>query len=129
MPRVIHFEIEADDPQRAIDFYRSVFEWTFEKWLGGEMEYWLVMTGDRETPGIDGGLAKRSTPLSGTGYRAFVCNIDVPSIDDYISRIEKAGGKIIQPKYQIAKVGWNAMAEDTEGNTFGIIEFDKSTGM
>ena len=29
MPRVVHFEIHADDPERAINFYKSVFGWEF----------------------------------------------------------------------------------------------------
>ena len=32
MPRVIHFEIPADNPDRAVQFYSNVFGWTFQKW-------------------------------------------------------------------------------------------------
>lgn len=41
MPRPVHFEIPADDPARAIEFYRAVFGWTFQKWEG-PMPYWMV---------------------------------------------------------------------------------------
>ncbi len=48
-----HFEISADDPARAIEFYRTVFGWSFQKWEG-PMPYWMVQTGNNG-PGIDGG--------------------------------------------------------------------------
>ena len=57
MPRPIHFEIPADQPERAIAFYQQVFGWRFQKWEG-PMPYWLVQTGG-EGPGIDGGLLAR----------------------------------------------------------------------
>jgi len=44
MPRVVHFEIHADDPQRAANFYQGVFGWDIKKWEGPE-DYWLVTTG------------------------------------------------------------------------------------
>jgi len=41
MPKVIHFEIPAKDPERAIKFYKEVFEWKIVKWEG-DFDYWLV---------------------------------------------------------------------------------------
>jgi len=55
MPRVVHFEIHAPDAQKAIDFYRDVFDWEFNQFEGGEWEYHLATTG-KDQPGIDGGL-------------------------------------------------------------------------
>ena len=46
MPRPIHFEIPADQPERASAFYRDVFGWQFRKW-DGPMPYWLITTGPR----------------------------------------------------------------------------------
>ncbi|KKM25017.1 hypothetical protein LCGC14_1599260, partial [marine sediment metagenome] len=54
MNRVIHFELNADDPQRAIEFYEKVFGWNTNKWEG-EFDYWLVNTGEEDEPGINGG--------------------------------------------------------------------------
>ena len=50
MPRVVHFEVSADDPERAASFYRDVFGWNFHKWDGPE-PYWLVTTGPDGTTG------------------------------------------------------------------------------
>ena len=50
MPRVIHFEIIAEDVEKAIEFYAKTFGWKIEKW-DGPMDYWLIMTGDPEAEG------------------------------------------------------------------------------
>ena len=46
MGRVVHFEIHADDPERAVKFYRGVFGWDVTKW-DGPVDYWLVDHGAR----------------------------------------------------------------------------------
>jgi catechol 2,3-dioxygenase-like lactoylglutathione lyase family enzyme len=61
MPRVVHFEISVDDPERAIRFYSDVFGWKIEKWEG-PMDYWLITTGPENEPGIDGALIRRQDP-------------------------------------------------------------------
>ena len=118
MGRVVHFEIPADDPARAVSFYEEVFGWTMTKWEGPS-EYWLISTGPEGEPGIDGGLAKRATPETGTEN-----TIDVDSVDDFVAKIEANGGKILRPKSAVPGVGWLAYCQDTEGNTFGIMQSD-----
>ena len=61
MPRPVHFEIPADNPQRAMDFYSKIFGWQFKKW-DGPADYWIITTGQSPEPGIDGGLLKRQHP-------------------------------------------------------------------
>jgi hypothetical protein len=55
MPRVIHFEINADDPERAVKFHKKVFDWKITKWEG-PVDYWLVTTGEDKVPGINGAI-------------------------------------------------------------------------
>jgi predicted enzyme related to lactoylglutathione lyase len=57
MPKVIHFDLTADDPERAIAFYQSVFGWKVRKWINPD-EYWHITAGDDDEFGIDGGLLK-----------------------------------------------------------------------
>lgn len=122
MSRVVHFEIGAEDPERAMEFYKNVFDWEFEKW-SGPMEYWMVTTGPKEEPGINGGLMKRQEPISGGGSNAFVCTIDVSSVDEYIEKIKENDGEIIMGKTEVPELGLMAYCKDTEGNSFGIMEF------
>ncbi len=120
MLRVTHFEISVDDPERAIKFYTDAFGWEIKKWEG-PMDYWLIMTGPKDQPGIDGGLMKREHPGASTTN-----TIDVPSVDEFIAKITEAGGKIVAPKQSIPGVGYFASCQDTEGNTFGIMQEDTS---
>ncbi len=125
MPRVIHFEIHTDDPDRAIQFYSTVLGWHFTKW-NGPQDYWLIRTGAHESPGIDGGLMRRhgSGPADGAAINSFICTVDVPNIDDYLGKVTDHGGSIALPKMPIPTVGWLAYAKDTEGNIFGLMQPD-----
>ena len=121
MSRVIHFDLAADDPQRAMDFYEAAFGWKFDKWEG-PMEYWMIKTGEESKPGIDGGMSKiEDTP----GFETSV-TIDIKSIDNVIKQIQESGGEIIQPKMPIPGVGWFAKFKDTEGNKLGLMQDDPS---
>jgi predicted enzyme related to lactoylglutathione lyase len=125
MLRPIHFEIQVDDPVRAIKFYQALFGWTFAR-QDGPMPYWLVTTGSDGTPGINGGLHPRigSQPVEGQAVIGFVCTVDVSSADVFAAKAERAGGHIVMPKTAIPGVGWLSYAKDTEGNIFGMIEND-----
>jgi len=118
MSRVVHFEIPADDPARAVDFYKNAFGWTFDKWDGPE-EYWLIGTGNEGDMGINGGLMHRSRP-----DQTVVNTIGVESVDDAVKAIVRAGGDIIMPKTPIPGVGYLAYFRDPEGNTFGVMHPD-----
>jgi predicted enzyme related to lactoylglutathione lyase len=122
--RVVHFEIHAEQPERAIEFYRQLFGWAFSRW--GEMPYWLIKTGAAEQPGIDGGLVPRRGPIDGTAVIAYVCTVDVASVDDAVRRIVELGGSIALAKMPIPGVGWLAYGKDTEGNIFGCMQTDPS---
>lgn len=114
--RIVHFELPADDPARCITFYEQAFGWKFQKW-DGPMEYWMIQTG--EGPGIDGGMAKREHP-----GQVPTNVVSVPSVDDTTRAVLAAGGAQILPKMAVPGVGWTAYFTDTEGNQFGVMQFD-----
>jgi uncharacterized protein len=119
MPRVVHFELSATDPVRIGQFFNRVFGWQFERWR--DADYWVISTGPDGEPGIDGGL------LIQRRVRTAVCNtIGVDSVDQSIQGVVEHGGRIVVPKRTLAGVGYLAYFQDTEGNTFGIMEVDKS---
>jgi uncharacterized protein len=117
MPRVVHFEINADNPQRAAGFYEKVFGWKIAKW-DGPVDYWLVSTGEGE-PGIDGGISPRWE------RHEMVNTVDVSSVDEAVKNVAAAGGKIVKEKQPVPGVGWLAYCEDSEGNVFGVMEADE----
>jgi predicted enzyme related to lactoylglutathione lyase len=127
VPRVIHFEIHAEDPRRAMKFYETVFGWAFHRWPG-VWEYWLATTGTKDEPGIDGGLILRrgESPSEGQGVNAFVCTLDVPDADAAVEAVVKAGGALAVPKVAVPGVGWLAYVKDTEGNILGVMQTDSA---
>ncbi len=64
---------------------------------------------------------KRMFPGSTT-----INSVDVPSVDDFVTKVTQNGGKVVAPKMAIPGVGYIAYCQDTEGNTFGIFESDPS---
>jgi len=124
MPRPIHFEIQAEDTERAMTFYTQLFGWQFAQW--GQEKYWLVTTGEKSQPGIDGGLLPRQggAPLPMASVNAFVCTVDVANLDAMVEKVQSLGGAVVLPKMAIATVGWLAYAKDTEGNIFGMMQMD-----
>ena len=125
MPRVIHFEIHADDPGRARKFYGDLFGWEFTA-FGGPMDYWIVRTGSEGQPGIDGGIMRRmgAAPADGQAVNAYVCTVDVDQLDEALEKALALGAMPAVPKMPIPGIGWLAYAKDPEGNIFGMMQAD-----
>jgi uncharacterized protein len=124
MGRVVHFEIHAADPERAVRFYRELFGWQITRWEG-PMEYWVLRTGEG-SPGIDGGLLRRrgAVPTAGQPVNAFVCTIDVSDLEDVVARGTRMGATLAVPKMAVPGIGWLAYLTDPEGNIVGILQSD-----
>ena len=125
--RVSHFEIQAENPERAAEFYAKCFGWEIKKWEGGQIEYWMVMTGDRNDPGgINGGLLRRPCPAPGEGQgtNAYTCTLTVDNYDEIEKKILENGGKVAMPKFAFVGMAWQGYYLDTEGNVFGIHQPD-----
>lgn len=121
MNRVIHFDIQADDVERAKKFYQNVFGWKIEQAMkkeDGGMDYWMVDTG--KGSGIGGGLSSRKE--AETKSFQYDCTIEVEDIDKALADIKKNGGKIISDKMELPKIGFFARVKDTEGNVFNIMQ-------
>jgi predicted enzyme related to lactoylglutathione lyase len=115
----MHFEIHADNPERAVNFYASVFGWEIKKWDGPE-DYWLITTGEEDEPGINGAIKPQA------GNLTTVNSVTVSSVDEFLLKIAQAGGKTVQPKTAVPGIGYSAYCQDSEGNTFGIWQHDRT---
>jgi uncharacterized protein len=118
MPRPVHFEIPAENPERAMNFYTHVFGWVFRKW-DGPSDYWVISTGMPGEPGIDGGLLPRRDP-----NQPCVNTISVASVDESLKVVTEYGGACVLPKMAVPGVGWLAYCKDTEGHIFGMMQMD-----
>jgi predicted enzyme related to lactoylglutathione lyase len=125
MRKVVHFEIPAEDLERAKSFYGSIFGWelTTMPMPGGEYTTVTTTPVDQATQlpsevgGINGGMMQRTPEL-----RSPVITIDVDAIDDALQQIESNGGSTVTPRTEIAGMGAFAYFTDTEGNVLGLWE-------
>jgi predicted enzyme related to lactoylglutathione lyase len=128
---VVHFEIPAEEPERAAEFYRTLFGWNIQKWgdATGGMEYWMVSTvptdeqGRPARPGVNGGLMKRKHP-----QQPFANFISVESVDQFLERATELGGQVALGKMPVPGMGWFGYFKDTEGNIIGLWQTDPSAG-
>ena len=114
---IIWFEIPMDDVARAQTFYRELFGWKISQ-LPGMTDYWHIDTGGAaDSP--DGGMLKRKQ--AGQGITNYV---NVASIARAAAKVEKLGGKICLAKTAVPKMGYFAVCQDTENNTFALWEIN-----
>jgi uncharacterized protein len=125
MAKVTHFEIPADDMDRAKEFYSTVFGWDISTSPipGGEYTSLVTTAVDPETyaptePGaINGGMFQREGRLTTP-----VITIDVPAIDDALAQVRTAGGDVVAERQEIPGMGAYAYFTDSEGNLMGLWE-------
>jgi predicted enzyme related to lactoylglutathione lyase len=124
MDRVVHFEIPAEDVDRARKFYSENFDWKLNE-LGPEMgHYVLVHTGPTDEQGmprelgfINGGLMRRDPSASSP-----VLVIAVADADQAVEKVKRSGGQLVGEILDIPGVGRYARVQDTEGNVIGVIK-------
>ena len=131
MSSVVHFEIHAEDVQRAVDFYVAAFGWKTEDWseFTGS-PYVGVHTRAEGEPGINGAIMQRegANPQPGSPVLGAVLTVEVEDFDAVADRIEAAGGTVAMPKSPLTGMAWQGYYLDTEGNVFGIHQPDENAG-
>ena len=116
MGRMIHFELPSKDLAASRKFYENVLGWSFYRWEG-PMEYWLVTTGEKDKPGIDGALGGAADEFGAT-----VNTAEVDDLDAALELVLANGGQIIMPKDEIPGVGWIAYVREPGGAVLGLIQ-------
>ncbi|MDR6791112.1 putative enzyme related to lactoylglutathione lyase [Pseudarthrobacter oxydans] len=119
----MHFEIPADDQERAKKFYQQALGWRIEPVPG--MDYNMVITtpmdeatGQPTTAGaINGGMMAREEKIANP-----VITVDVPDIDATLKTVEELGGSVVMPKNEIPGMGYFAYFKDPEDNVMGLWE-------
>ena len=126
MNKVVHFEIPADDLDRAKTFYSQLFGWRVQDWpLADGSVYVGARTVEvdeatslpKEPGAINGGIVKRDG-ISRTPQ----VTVNVASIDEYLQKVMTAGGGVLKGKTAIENMGYYAYVSDTEGNLLGLWE-------
>ncbi|MNJ91812.1 Glyoxalase-like domain protein [compost metagenome] len=118
---VVYFEIPVNDMNRAIKFYKSVFDFEFEQEIidDNEMALFPFMDGGG---GISGALAK------GEIYKptkdGVMIYFNTGDIETTLELAVKNGGQILYPKIHNG-IGFVAEFEDTEGNRIALSQLVK----
>lgn len=116
------FEIYTSDFERAKNFYSTVFkcklaDMPVDSDRHSQMKY-ASFPNDKNSAGASGALVKLDVARPGIGGTLVYFNCE--DVNDELSRVEAAGGKIIRPKVNIGDFGFIALIEDTEGNMIGL---------
>ena len=114
------FDIYVNDMERAASFYQTVLGQELEN-MGDPTDKSVIMKSfptDMESYGAGGALVKKegASPVAG-GTIVYFGTEDCLSEQ---SRVEKAGGKVMNPKMSIGEYGFVSICMDTEGNMFGL---------
>lgn len=122
MATIVHFDISADNLNRAKAFYETLFGWKISSMPGFPDYYEIKTTALDGTIGLAGGITKRED-----SQQTFITNfIGVSSIDETVIRLCERGGKIIRTKQTVPGYGYLAVCRDTEENTIGLFREDKN---
>ena len=123
MPRIIRFEIHATEPQVLIDFYTKLFGWRFTEM--GPMQWWRLDMGPSDQAGIAGGLVRRPVARDGSqSINAFICTVEVESLDETLSKAVALGAVVALPKIPVPTKGWLAYIKDPDGNLLSLMQLD-----
>jgi predicted enzyme related to lactoylglutathione lyase len=115
------FSIHVDDVDRARAFYEAVFNWVFEPW--GPPGFYLIHTGDAQSPGIQGLMHRRLLPRVAGGLNGIEPTFSVADVDGIAARVEASGGRIMH-RSKIPTVGELLRFLDPEGNDIGAMRYE-----
>ena len=115
---VCHFEIPADDLDAAKRFYGGLFNWSISPAPGLD-DYLFIRTSQDNPAALGGGILRRTDPQQGV-----IVYVMVESVEAMATKIEELGGKVVQPKTAVAKMGWTVVARDPQGNPLGLFQLD-----
>jgi uncharacterized protein len=122
MPQpVVHFELPADDVERARTFYRDAFGWNVI--TVPDMDYTLLgtatTTDDMGRPTaageINGGMFARTEDLTQP-----LITIAVEDIDAALTKVEQCGGKTLRGRQAVGDMGFTGYFSDSEGTVVGL---------
>ena len=117
---VEHFEIPADNHDRALRFYREVFGWELNPVPG--VKYTRLLT----TRVSERDLSPRPFEVNGAiverdkDRKAPIVTISVADMEASLKKIEEKGGKVVKGKTPFGSRGFTAYFQDTEGNLMGL---------
>jgi uncharacterized protein len=115
--KLVHFELPAEDTDRAQKFYEEVFGWRFRSMQGEAPIDYRMTEADVQPVG--------AIYPSQAGERGPIVYFDTDDIDATAAQIRERGGHA-EDKAPIPGTGWYARAQDPEGNPISLFQADES---
>ncbi len=114
---VVWFEIYVQEMARAKKCYESVLQVELAELKGPGIEMWTFPM-NMESSGASGALVHMPGFPSGGNSTLVYFSCDDCATE--ASRVVEAGGRVEKEKFSIGEHGFIALANDTEGNMFGL---------
>lgn len=117
------FEIYVSDMERAVKFYETVMGVRLVEMIDPTDSGMKMMNFPQEGDymakfGASGALVKMEGFGPGAGGTIVYFSVEDCAVES--SRVEAAGGEVMQPKQSIGEYGAMSLCKDTEGNIFGL---------
>jgi len=111
--KVVHFEMAGGDGKKLQEFYSSAFGWKIS--VDNPMNYGMV---DPSDAGVAGGVS----PAGPEGSPHITVYIEVDDLQAALDKIEKLGGKTVNPPMEVPGGPALAHFSDPEGNFIGLVK-------
>lgn len=125
MDKVVHFELVADNVERAKKFYSETFGWQMTDMPGAG--YTLIRTvavDDKQMPtepgAINGGMMERKDP-----WTAPIIVLHVDDLPAALEKVKANGGEIVRERMPAGEMGYVGYVKDTESNLIGLFQEKK----
>lgn len=116
----IWYELITPDPVGSKAFYDAVVGWDIEPEPSGDMDYRMI---GRADGGLAGGIMRLTDEMESHGARPiWLGYINVDDVDSRVASIEKAGGKVLLPAFDIPDIGRIAMVADAQDAPFYVMK-------
>lgn len=117
--RLRFFAIQADDVDRARQFYEAVTGWRYEPW--GPPDFYIT-----RDAGPQGAVQERQD--RGGRPQSVEVTFGVENLAVTIAAIEANGGRLVTRPYKLEGVGELVYFEDTEGNVLCVCQYEREDG-
>jgi len=116
-----HFDIPANDPKAASEFYAALFGWEIR--YNQTLQYWMFRT----EPERGGGFVSTEIGEQPAKIGQIGIYIETDDIERDLTKAELLGGKIVVPKQELTGVGWEAVFADPTGNKVGLFQVQQDS--
>ena len=105
-------ELQSTDAKAAKTFYTKLFGWSTAP-FGSGMDYTILMNEGKSF----GGIMQAPRPGMPSMWVNYVV---VKNVGAAVAKLEKLGGKVCCPPFDVPTVGRLAIVQDPQGATFGL---------